>query len=213
VSLTERELQRAPQAPSTRLTLLTRLKAAGDGDAWRLFVDLYTPVVYRYCRSRSLQDADARDVAQQVLAIVMQAIENFEYDPQRGRFRDWLGTIALHELLRNQRKDRRAGKGIGAGQGDWATERLEGPVDSAWLEEFNAYVFATALERIRADFDPADWQAFDSTWLGEVKPQDAAVQLGTTTAWIYKARYRVLQRLRAEIEFLTNDSATIHKPR
>ena len=205
--------KRVSHAPSTRLTLLTRLKSADDGDAWRRFVDLYTPLVYRYCRCRGLQDADARDVTQQVLASVLKAIETFEYDPQRGRFRDWLGTIALHEVIRHQRKDRRPGKGMGAGQGDSAAERINGPVDPAWLEEFNVYIFAAALERIRPDFDDDSWQAFDWTWLANVKPQDAAERLGKSSAWIYKARYRVLQRLRVEIEFLTNDSATLHKPR
>ena len=178
-----------------------------------MFVDLYTPLVYRYSRSRGLQDADARDVTQQVLASVLKAIEKFEYDPQRGRFRDWLGTIAMHEIQRHQRKDRRPGKGLGAGQGDSAADRLNGPVDPAWLEEFNVYIFAAALERIRTDFDDDSWQAFDWTWLANVKPQVAASRLGKSSAWIYKARYRVLQRLRSEIEFLTNDSAALHRPR
>jgi RNA polymerase sigma-70 factor (ECF subfamily) len=207
------EPRRAPFAPSTRLTLLVRLKADGDSDAWRLFVDLYTPLVYRYCRSRGLQDADARDVTQQVLASVLKAINTFEYDPQRGRFRDWLGTIALHEVVRQQRKDRRPGKGMGAGQGNLAAERQNGPIDPAWLEEFNAYIFASALERIRPDFDEASWRAFDWTWLSDLKPQVAAERLGKSSAWIYKARFRILRRLRVEIEFLTNDSAALHKPR
>src|SRR6185436_10497349 len=96
--------------PSTRATLLIRLRQETDTEAWTVFVDLYTPLVYRFGRSRGLQDADARDVTQQVLAIVHQAMGKFEYDPTRGRFRNWLGAVAAHEISRYQRKDRRPGK-------------------------------------------------------------------------------------------------------
>jgi RNA polymerase sigma-70 factor, ECF subfamily len=198
-------------SPSTRITLLTRLKSAGDAEAWRTFVDLYLPLVYRYCRKRGLQDADARDVTQQVLASVHRAIDKFEYDPQRGRFRNWLGTIALHEIGRHAARDRKPGKGGGEGIGSALAEQESGSVDSAWLEEFNAHIFAAALDRVRPEFDEQTWTAFDATWLREVKPQAAAAELGKPPAWVYKARFKVLQRLRSEIEFLTNDAAVFHK--
>ena len=198
--------------PATRITLLARLRSADDAQAWRTFVDLYLPLVYRYCRRRGLQDADARDVSQQVLASVHRAIDKFEYDPQRGRFRNWLGTIALHEIGRHARRDRRPGKGGGDGAGNWIAEQESGPDDAAWMEEFNAHIFAAALDRVRPEFDELTWRAFDATWLKDAKPRDAAVELGKPAAWVYKARYKVLARLRSEIEFLTSDAAVFHKP-
>jgi RNA polymerase sigma-70 factor (ECF subfamily) len=199
-------------APSTRITLLTRLRSADDAEAWRMFVDLYLPLVYRYCRKRGLQDADARDVTQQVLASVHRAIDKFEYDPQRGRFRSWLGTIAQHEIGRYMARDRRPGKGGGDGLGNQLAEQSAGQVESAWLEEFNAHIFAAAIDRVKPEFDELTWRAFDLTWLGNGKPRDVAAQLNKATAWIYKARFKVLHRLRSEIEFLTSDAAVFHKP-
>jgi RNA polymerase sigma-70 factor (ECF subfamily) len=200
------------EPPSTRITLLTRLRSADDAEAWRTFVDLYLPLVYRYCRKRGLQDADARDVSQQVLASVHRAIDKFEYDPQRGRFRGWLGTIAAHEIGRYLARDRRPGKGGGGGAGNHLAEQAGGEVDSAWQEEFNAHIFASALDRVKPGFDELTWQAFDRTWLGDADPQEVARNLHKSPAWVYKARYRVLQRLRSEIEFLTNDAAVFHRP-
>jgi RNA polymerase sigma factor (sigma-70 family) len=197
---------------TTRITLLTRLRSPTDAEAWRTFVDLYLPLVFRYCRKRGLQDADARDVTQQVLANVHRAIETFEYDPRKGKFRNWLGTISLREITRYQQRDRRPGKGGGDGQGDWVVQQESGQVDAAWQEEFNAHIFAAALDRVRSEFDEPTWNAFDATWLRDVKPDQAAKELGKRTAWIYKARFRVLQRLRTEIEFLTNDAAVFHRP-
>ena len=56
------------QAPTTRATLLVRLRDAGDEDAWQQFLELYAPVVFRLYRRRGLQDADAADLTQDVLA-------------------------------------------------------------------------------------------------------------------------------------------------
>jgi RNA polymerase sigma-70 factor (ECF subfamily) len=200
------------EPPSTRITLLTRLRSAADAEAWRAFVDLYLPLVYRYCRKRGLQDADARDVTQQVLASVHRAIDKFEYDPTRGRFRGWLGTITQHEIGRHMARDRRPGKGGGEGVGNLRAEQESGEVDSAWLEEFNAHIFAAAIERVRPEFDDLTWQAFEITWLGNVPPREAAEQIGKPPAWVYKARFKVVQRLREELEFLTSDAPILHKP-
>ena len=197
---------------ATRITLLVRLRSPADAEAWRTFVDLYLPLVFRYCRQRGLQDADARDVTQQVLANIHKAIDTFEYDPAKGRFRNWLGTVTLREILRFQHRDRRPGKGGGDGLGDSLAAQESGEVDAAWQEEFNAHIFAAAVDRIRPEFDEATWSAFDATWLADQKPQAVAQKLGKQPAWVYKARFRVLQRLRSEIEFMTNDSPVFHKP-
>ena len=77
--------------PSTRYTLLRRIRITDDRAAWTSFVDLYSPLVYRYCLRRGLQDADARDVVQEVFIRVGRGIERFEHDPARGQFRAWLG--------------------------------------------------------------------------------------------------------------------------
>jgi RNA polymerase sigma factor (sigma-70 family) len=191
---------------------LARLRKGKDAGAWRLFVELYTPLIYRFCHRRGLQDADAEEVTQAVMARVFLAIGKFAYDPERGRFRNWLGVIAIHEISRYRQRAARPGQGIGGGEGESLAERIPGPDESDWLEEFNSHVLKTALERIRHEFDEPTWQAFDWTWIGDVKPATAAKRLGKAVAWIYKARFRVLKRLRVEVEFLAEDAAILHRP-
>jgi DNA-directed RNA polymerase specialized sigma24 family protein len=55
---------------TTRTTLLLRVRDAGDRQAWSDFVDLYSPVIYRFGRRHGLQDADAADLVQEVLRSV-----------------------------------------------------------------------------------------------------------------------------------------------
>src|SRR5437764_891262 len=122
--------------PSTRSTLLDRLRASGDTEAWKTFVDLYMPLVYRFRRSRNFQDYDSRDVTQQVLAIVHQTIDKFEYDRERGKFLFFFKQKTAYEILRHQRKDRRPGKGAGDGRGTDIASLSSAAVDPQWAEEF-----------------------------------------------------------------------------
>src|SRR5262245_51653629 len=94
------------EIPLTRASLLLRLRDPGDAEAWREFVELYTPLVYGYARKQGLQEADASDLCQDVLGAVVGAVGRLEYDPARGAFRNWLFTVVRRKLTdwrRNQR--------------------------------------------------------------------------------------------------------------
>src|SRR5262249_15505215 len=82
--------------PTTRVTFLERLRQDPvDQAAWDSFVERYGPPIYRGCRQWKLQDADAEDVTQEILANLAQKLRDFHYDPSRS-FRSWLKTIAHH---------------------------------------------------------------------------------------------------------------------
>src|SRR5690242_10686647 len=89
---------RMAEPPLTRVTLLTRIRDGQDVDAWREFVQIYGPVVYRFARNRGLQDADAADLMQDVLRSVARNAPKMEYDPGRGTFRGWLYTVTRNKI-------------------------------------------------------------------------------------------------------------------
>ena len=66
----------------TSATLLGRLRGQPtDQEAWSEFVDRYGARIYGWCRRWSLQDADAKDVTQAVLATLCIKMRTFTYDP------------------------------------------------------------------------------------------------------------------------------------
>ncbi len=95
-------------APVTRPSLLLRLRDTDDAECWSEFVRLYTPLIFGHCRRHGLQDADAADVAQEVMRVAAQAMPKFEYNAQRGKFRGWMLQTTRHRLHKFFARQQRA---------------------------------------------------------------------------------------------------------
>src|SRR5438067_965587 len=99
--------------PTTRRSLLLRLRDPQDEAAWAEFVGLYEPLVYRLARRKGLQDSDAEDLCQEVFRAVAAAIERWDPDPAKGRFRAWLFRIARNLSLKSLAGKERRSCGTG----------------------------------------------------------------------------------------------------
>lgn len=191
--------------PSTASSLLVRLRQESDSEAWSVFVQVYTPLIFRYCTRRGLQEADAADVTQDVLQRIVTQIRTFQYDPERGRFRGWLGTLARHAISDYIARRKKSGQGHGGDSPHPELQELAGENDPAWTQEFNAVIYESAMERVRKEYDEVAWQAFEMVWIAKKKPAEVALILGKPADWVYKTKYNALKRLREEVEFLSAD--------
>ncbi len=195
-----------PSGAPTRASLLRRIRDPGDTRSWQTFMDVYSPLIYRHARSRGLQDADAAEVTQDVLFQVSQSVQSLEYSPERGRFRDWLGTVAENKI----RTFLTRRTGAVQGRGDPAACDLLATVlapeqETEWEEAFNRHLLQTALARTRVHFEEQTWRAFELVWREDRPVAQVAQELGQQINWVYLAKSRVLKRLRAEIEELAED--------
>lgn len=191
------------EIPKTRPSLLVRLRDPHDERAWAEFLAIYEPVVYRLARRRGFQDADAREITQEVFAAVSGAIERFEPDPARGRFRTWLFRIARNLILNFLASRRRHPRGTGDTDFQALLEEqpAPGPEESALFEqEYKRELFGWAVERIRGEFRETTWQAFWHTSVEGREIGEAASQLGLSVGAVYIARSRVMARLRKRVE-------------
>jgi RNA polymerase sigma-70 factor (ECF subfamily) len=189
-------------SPTTRASLLLRIRDPGDRLAWGEFVRVYAPLLHAYGLHRGLQDADAADLAQEVLRRLTGALPEFQYDPSRGSFRGWLFTVTRNELLKMARTRGRQPAGTGESE---VRRLLEEQPDTAqdeeyWDREYRWSLFLWAADRVRPEFRDATWQAF---WLTAVEGNEVdsvAAKLAISAGAVYIARSRVTARIRDVIQ-------------
>lgn len=192
--------------PTTRASLLLRLRDRQDHEAWAEFVSLYEPVAYRLLRRHGLQDADAHEVLQDLFVAVSRGIERFEPDASRGSFRNWL-RLVIRNLVINYLKQR--GRRTAAVGGTDMLAMLElvpaaGDETAEFDLELQRSLFQRAAERVRAEVQPASWQAFWETAVVGASVSDVASNLGMTVGAVRVAKCRVLARLQVAVRDLEN---------
>jgi RNA polymerase sigma-70 factor (ECF subfamily) len=187
-------------ADSTSHTLLERVRLR-DAAAWRRFVELYGPVVFAWARRASLQTHDAADVVQEVFQAVAGGITRFRLEQSGDTFRGWLRTITLNKV-RDQFRNR-PNYALGAAAIDELPARLaaEDEADSRSGRAV-AELAHRALTLLQTEFETNTWRAFLRTAVDGLSPADAAAELGLSTAAVYKAKSRVLNKLRRELDGL-----------
>jgi RNA polymerase sigma-70 factor (ECF subfamily) len=195
--------QAMPQLPTTRFTLLARLQEPANQAAWEEFVAVYEPAVYGFARKKGLQDADARDLCQDVLRAVALAIERWEPDPSRGSFRGWMFRIARNMLINFCASRNRHARGTGDSRLQQALVELPAPAsaDSGLYDiEYRRQLFLWAAGQVRGNFTDQTWQAFWQTAIEGQEVKTVAARLSMSAGAVYIARSRVIARLRARIE-------------
>jgi RNA polymerase sigma-70 factor, ECF subfamily len=214
--------------PPTRISLILRLANPADLVAWEEFVSIYGPAIYRLVLGRGLQAADAEDVAQEILFAIARSVERFNHDPQRARFRTWLGRIARNvvaDYFRGRQRQPRidslaidlreiphaASTGQTGAASSWQPEagqpdagqpevgRLEAWNEEAWNEELRTAVFERAAAIVRERVAASTWSAFEWTALKQRSAEEVARQLAIPIGSVYVHRCRVLKLIRHEV--------------
>jgi RNA polymerase sigma-70 factor (ECF subfamily) len=185
-------------------SLLDRLGDGHDSPAWSEFVRLYTPLLQYWLRPHLLQSADADDVVQDVLVVVLAKLPEFK-PAAPGAFRAWLRAILSYRLQTFWRK-RLKGHAVGAFDGLLAGLSDPGSeLSRAWDEEHDRHVVGGLLDVVKPRFQPTTWQAFWRTAILEEQPADVAKALRITPNAVFIARSRVMQRLREEATGLVDE--------
>lgn len=190
---------RADSSIST--SLLQRVKAH-DAEAWRRMVQLLGPKVYQWCVKAGLQPADAADVGQEVFRSALGAIEGFRRERPGDTFRGWLYRVTQYRIQDFWRRKANQPEALGGSSAKQQLARIAAklpPAEACQPSEDDELLLA-ALELIRQDFEPHNWQAFWLVTIEGYAAQDAADQLGMSRGAVYVAKSRILSRLREELD-------------
>ncbi len=199
----------AESADTTRVTLLHRLNQnPADQLSWAEFVTFYGPPIRGWLTHWGLQEADAQDVAQNVLMRLTAKLPQFKYDPSKS-FRGWLKTLthhAWHDFVTEAGYRTR-------GSGDTSVldqlQSIEAREDLAARVEatFDKELLEMALLRAKARVANNTWLAFKLAALDGVPPQAVADQLGVRVSQVYLAKHRLQKLVQEEIRSLEGAGA------
>jgi RNA polymerase sigma-70 factor (ECF subfamily) len=186
---------------STSSSLIGRV-AAHDPEAWQRLAKLYAPLVYRWARVAGLQESDAADIVQEVFRSVSQSIQSYDTSRASG-FRAWLWGVARNKLREHFRRRASSPQAIGGtdAHAQFAqVPELELSSEDASGCDPEAELLHRALSYIRVEFEDSTWQAFWRATVAGESTEDIASALGISRQAVRQAKYRVLRRLRQELE-------------
>lgn len=188
--------------PVTRPSLLVRLRNSRDEEAWSEFSAVYEPVIYRMAQRRAMQDADAREIVQEVLMSVATAIDRFDVDAV-GSFRGWLSQITRNATIDRLRKLTSRHETIDASGVVRKLDETAGnehSIGDAILSEFEQdrrkQLFRWAASRVRQRTGEVNWMAFWKTSVDGRSVAEVALELKISEGAVYVARCRILKRIR-----------------
>lgn len=177
-----------------------RVRDPADRAAWDDFDRRYREWLIRFFRRRQVSFTDAEDLVQRVFANLATSLPKFTYDPNRGRFRDYLFRCARNALSEWARCPERNGKALlNYGSLGGAAASDHDPAEGqAWEDEWISHHYRMALETLRAMTSERDIAILERSLAG-ASVSELAREHGMDEAAVYKVRHRIRERMEALI--------------
>jgi RNA polymerase sigma factor (sigma-70 family) len=182
----------------TRATLLNRLQNGNDALVWDEFFERYWRLIFAYARRCNCSEHTSEEVVQDVMLRIYEHKDFFQYDPARGRFRDWLGTVVRNKVAEIRRKPSERIRAIG---GDSDIVHLEPQSnyslpDDIWENAFEEALLLVLLDVVRREMTPRAYLAFELFTIHNMPGGKVAQHTGLTRNGVYRAHKRAIERLK-----------------
>ena len=197
----------------TRVTLLLRLKRAGEENDWEDFYHQYARFIMSVALRSGLSQRDAEDILQETMMEMMRVMARFDYDPAKGTFRGFLRKIVTRKAARYRaRQPNHVSLDLLVSKGDALLMEL---IDEEGLSElfkgidavWKAAVLEEAAHRLVADHGVHEENVavMDALLKGSTV-EEIAAQTGKTANAIYQVKHRVQKILRDTVAEIMENS-------
>lgn len=197
---------------TTRLSLIDSLKNNGGEAAWERFFRTYSTVLVGFARRQGCDEHSALDVLQETLMVVLRRMDTFEYDAERGRFRNWLLTIAankVREARRRAKLERMISLNAEEGESKPLAETLTDAgrdavenLEADWRQSLIQEALRQILRDPRTDAESV--MVFRAVALENESAAAVAARHGMTANNVYQIKNRLLNRVRSIVAQLEN---------
>ena len=189
--------------PTTQASLIHRLQDPNDHQAWSDFNEAYRPMIEKFCQHRGLPADLAEEAAQDVLCRVFRNAKGFDYDPERGKFRGYLGLITRQVVFRL--KERESQRREVLLDSAWEHSVCDAGEEPEWVEHFNNYIIRQASQQVGAEFSEEAWKCFEMRYFEALKPGRIAELLSLKPSQVSTHIHKVKNRMIQQIHFLAED--------
>lgn len=179
----------------THVTLLQKLKE-GDERSWIEFRNIYRPLIFYCARKSGLPPEDFFALEQEVLLRFMKVSRTFEYDPQKGKFRTYLGKIVRVAICDIMKRGKVQNNNVEFCEDYFAPEY---DFERRWELDWRRHLFWRAMKITSKKFPAYVIRAFQMNVLKEIPAGQVAVELKISVASVYNYRNRVLVEVKKTI--------------
>lgn len=205
------------QDDESRLTKSSMIRGAQSEDvlmredAWIRMTSLFGPIVHRQVRRSRIAPSDIPDVVQTVFFKASTSIDSYHHNRARhGSFRAWLFGITSNVINDYFRKSAKTPIAVGGVEStlinDLSVDNSSVPVWEPDPKRVNSKTtFAhRAIDAIKSDFSVSTWQCFWRTVVQGESAKAIGEDLNLSPAAVRQAKFRVLKRLREELDATTH---------
>lgn len=187
---------------STKKSLLSRIRE-GDEISWHEFYRTYFPLIMLRGGDFYLSTPEKDELVQEVLIAIFRHGRKFQYDPAKGRFRDFIRKIIdnkARDILRRRMRDN--ARFADTGMDSVPAETNKSDLEQAWEDEWRAHVLKEAMDELKTRLELQGYQAFELYGLKNWPPDKVASFLDMSVNSVYVAKNRAVEKLRAIISEL-----------
>ena len=154
-----------------------------------------------------LSDAEAQDVVQETVVAVAKQMREGGYDRTKSSFKNWLCLITRRRIVdhfRRRTKLKRPPCGPPDDTSRTSTAaRVPDPasleLDAVWEEEWRKNLVDAAIERVKLQVAPKQFQIFDLSVLKDLPVREVTKLLKVNAAQVYLARHRISALVKKEV--------------
>ena len=185
----------------TSNTLILKLQANQSQDAWDRFCSEYGKFIYAIIVRSGASVSQSDDIHQTILVKLWKQLPTYQYDPDKSKFRSWLGVItrnATYDFLRSETalKNRESKSSPPEGFNDDFDEIVE--------QEWKVHLTSRALERLKGVVSEQSLNVFKKVMNGQSE-KDIAKEYQLQPNSIGRIKNRVKSRLILEIAKLREE--------
>ena len=193
--------------PETRASLLASLRDAPGQSDWREFFERYAPAVFRVARLRGIDKHDADDIVQQVMMAIARHIDGFDYDRDRGSFRQWVRRIAENKIRDHRRKPRLEGAAAWGELEQWPDDSPS--LETQWEQQWHLQDILFCLDEVADNIAPRRVEAFRLYVMEGLPASEVASRLKMTVGHVYVTRTQIINRVRLRMNRLEGDNGEL----